>query len=273
MVKSDIYGALLLQSFKGEMAVIEKQYGKVNLKIFDTRTEMGRVAAEEAAACMRDLLEQNAEINCIFAAAPSQSEFLEALCRQPDIAWNRVNAYHMDEYVGLPLGHEKSFNYFLGEAIFNRVPFKSVHLINGSRPAAEEAARYGGLLKNAPTHIVFMGIGENGHVAFNDPPVADFHDKETVKRVMLDPVCRRQQVHDKCFAKLEDVPKYALTVTVPRLMESWHIFCMVPSAQKHAATVAALTGPISTACPASILRCTDNVTMYIDRDCAGELAE
>ena len=255
------------------MLMIRKQYGKVDLKIFDTRSEMGHVAACEAAKCMRELLAREAEINCIFAAAPSQSEFLTELCLQPDVDWTRVNAYHMDEYVGLPLGHPKSFNRFLSESIFSRLPFKSVHLIDGSRPAEEEIACYGALLNAAPTHITFMGIGENGHIAFNDPPVADFEDKLPIKKVRLDPVCRRQQVHDKCFDTLADVPEYALTVTVPRLVSSEYIFCVVPSASKHAAVEAALTGPISTACPASILRCTDNVRMYIDQECAGGLAK
>lgn len=252
--------------------MIEKQYDKVDLKIFDTRAEMGRVAAEEAAECMRKLLAEEEEINCIFAAAPSQSEFLEALCQQPGIDWSRVNGYHMDEYVGLPLGHPKSFNHFLSEAVFSKVPFKSVHLIDGSRPVDEVVADYGAQLDAAPTHITFMGIGENGHIAFNDPPVADFEDKVPIKKVQLDLVCRQQQVHDKCFDTLDEVPEYALTVTVPRLASSKYIFCMVPSAAKHNATVAALTGPISTACPASILRRTDNVRMYIDKDCAGDLA-
>lgn len=253
--------------------MIEKQYDKVDLKIFDTRAEMGRTAAEEAAVCLRMLLEEEPEINCIFAAAPSQSEFLEALCQQPDIDWSRVNAYHMDEYVGLPLGHEKSFNHFLCTSIFDKLPFKSVNLIDGSQPVEEEIAHYGQLLRSAPTHVTFMGIGENGHIAFNDPPVADFEDKEVIKKVKLDLVCRQQQVHDKCFDTLDEVPEYALTVTVPRLMSSRYIFCIVPSDKKHAATVAALTGPVSTACPASILRRTDNVRMYIDKACAGELAD
>lgn len=184
-----------------------------------------------------------------------------------------MNGYHMDEYVGLSLGHEKSFNHFLSESIFNKVPFKSANLIDGSRPVEEETARYGQLLRNAPTHVTFMGIGENGHIAFNDPPVADFEDKEVIKKVKLDLVCRQQQVHDKCFDTLDEVPEYALTVTVPRLMASQYIFCIVPSDKKHDATVAALTGPVSTACPASILRRTDNVRMYIDKACAGNLAK
>lgn len=252
--------------------MIEKRYDKIQLKIFPDRLQMGASAACDAAERMRALLQEEEEINCIFAAAPSQTEFLAELCRQPNIDWKRVNAYHMDEYVGLPFGHEKSFGSFLSRAIFDKVPFKSVNLINGSLPPDEEAERYAEILCKAPTHITFMGIGENGHVAFNDPPVADFHDPRVVKTVALDPVCRMQQVHDGCFESLQQVPKYALTVTIPRLVASRYIFCIVPTAQKHRAVFETLTGPVCTDCPASILRHTDHVQMYIDSDCAGSLA-
>lgn len=250
--------------------MIERNYDKINLKIYDTRAEMGADGAREAAECIRMLLEKKEEINCIFAAAPSQNEFLASLLEQ-DIEWNRINAYHMDEYVGFEVGHPNSFNNFLCNAIFNKVPFKSVNLINGANDADEEVKRYGTLLDAAPTHITFMGIGENGHIAFNDPPVADFNDKMPIKKVKLDDICRNQQVHDGCFPTLADVPEYALTVTVPRLASSEYIFCIVPAATKHNATKATLTGPISEACPASILRRTDNVRMYIDMACAGDL--
>lgn len=252
--------------------MIQKKYDKIDLKIYDTRVEMGAAAAEEAAACIRQLLEKHEEINCIFAAAPSQKEFLASLVEQ-DIEWNRINAYHMDEYVGFRIGHPNSFNHFLCNAIFNKVPFKSVNLINGANDADAEVKRYGDMLDAAPTHVTFMGIGENGHIAFNDPPVADFHDSMPIKKVMLDDVCRNQQVHDGCFPTLDDVPEYALSVTVPRLASSEHIFCIVPAATKHNATKETLTGPVSEACPATILRRTDNVHMYIDMDCAGDLAE
>lgn len=250
--------------------MIQKQYDKIDLKIYETREEMGQDAAKEAAECIRRLLETKEEINCIFAAAPSQNEFLHALLEQ-NVEWDRINAYHMDEYVGFEIGHPNSFNRFLCDAIFDKVPFKSVNLINGANDADAEAARYGKMLDEAPTHITFMGIGENGHIAFNDPPVADFNDTVPIKKVELDEICRNQQVHDGCFPTLEDVPRYALSVTVPRLAASEYIFCIVPSATKRNATKATLTGPISEECPASILRRTDNVRMYIDRDCAGDL--
>lgn len=250
--------------------MIERNYDKIRLQIHPTRAEMGAAAAQDAAECIRTLLKTHDEINCIFAAAPSQNEFLAALLGQ-DIEWGRINAYHMDEYVGFALGHPKSFNHFLSESIFDKAPFRSVNLINGANDPDEEVKRYGALLDAAPTHITFMGIGENGHIAFNDPPVADFHDPVPIKKVRLDEVCRNQQVHDGCFASLDEVPRYALSVTVPRLAASEHIFCIVPAVSKHNATVAALNGPVSEACPASILRRTDNVCMYIDEACAGDL--
>lgn len=251
--------------------MIERTYDKVRLQIHPTRAQMGEAAARDAAECIRTLLKTHDEINCIFAAAPSQNEFLAALLKQ-QVEWERINAYHMDEYVGFALGHPKSFNHFLSEAIFDKAPFRSVNLINGANDPDEEVKRYGALLDAAPTHITFMGIGENGHIAFNDPPVADFSDPVPIKKVQLDEVCRNQQVHDGCFASLDEVPRCALSVTVPRLAASEHIFCIVPAATKHNATVAALTGPVSEACPASILRRTDNVRMYIDEACAGNLA-
>ena len=251
--------------------MIQRQYDKVNLKIYDNRSEMGAGAAVDAAECIRKLLKENDEINVIFAAAPSQNDFLAALVADKSIEWNRINAYHMDEYVGFGLGHPNSFNHFLSNAIFDKVPFKSVHMINGGNDPDEEVKRYGALLDAAPTHITFMGIGENGHIAFNDPPVADFNDQVPIKKVQLDEKCRQQQVNDGCFPTFDDVPKYALTVTVPRLASSQYLFCIVPTVNKHDATKAALTGPISEACPASILRRTDNVHMYIDKDCAGDL--
>lgn len=250
---------------------IEKVFDKVDLYISDDRKEMGKVAADHAEATIKALLEEKEEINCIFAAAPSQNDFLADLITR-DIDWKRINAYHMDEYVGFGLGHKDSFNHFLTSHIFGKVPFKSVNLINGANEKEAEALRYSALLDAIDVDITFMGIGENGHIAFNDPAVADFHDVKTVKVVELDSVCRQQQVNDKCFPTIEDVPEHALTVTIPKLTSSKYIFCIVPTEKKHAATKAALTGPVSEVCPASILRNTDNVRMYIDKDCAGDIA-
>lgn len=248
--------------------MIVKKYDNIDLMIFPTRKEMGIKAADDAQICIKELLKTKAEINCVFAAAPSQNDFLSELVKR-DIEWNKINAYHMDEYVGFDIGHKNSFNYFLSNAIFSKVPFKSVNLIDGSKK--DEDQRYASLLDNINIDITFMGIGENGHIAFNDPWVADFKDKKSVKVVKLDETCRMQQVHDGCFPSLDDVPKEALTVTIPKLFSSNHIFCIVPTEKKHDATVRALTGEISEACPASILRLHNDAKMYIDKDCAGNL--
>ena len=189
------------------------------------------------------------------------------MTKEEGIDWSRVNGYHMDEYVGFHIGHPNSFNGFLTNAVFSRVPFKSVHLIDGANDCGKEAERYSGLLDAVSVDIVFMGIGENGHIAFNDPAVADFHDPKTVKVVELDDVCRQQQVNDGCFPAFEDVPERALTVTIPKLVSAKEIFCIVPTEKKRCAVKAALTGAVSEACPASILRTVGSVHMYIDRDC------
>jgi len=250
--------------------ITQKKYGTIQLQIFETREEMGQVAAQEAAQILRGLLEEKEFVNCIFAAAPSQNEFLAALKRQ-DIPWNRINAFHMDEYIGLPQGSPQSFTGFLKRAIFDHVSFRSVNLLNGMADPHEECIRYAKLLEAAPPDVVFMGIGENGHIAFNDPPVADFYDPYKVKVVQLDPACRMQQVHDECFASIDEVPKEALTLTIPTLLSAKHLFCIVPGERKAAATAAALTGEISEKCPASILRTHKGCRMYIDKACAKEL--
>ena len=212
---------------------------------------------DEAAAAIRGVLAQKEERNMIFAAAPSQNEMLAALAAQPGIEWNRVNAFHMDEYIGLAPDAPQGFANFLRAAIFTKVPFRSVNCLDGtaaSRDPAAECARYSQLLRRFPVDITCMGIGENGHIAFNDPPVADFDDPALVKPVALDEICRNQQVHDGCFATLDDVPTHALTLTVPALMHAAQVFCVAPAATKARAVRDTLLGDIRTACPASILR-------------------
>lgn len=250
----------------------ERKYGEVVLRVYGTRSEMGKAAAAEAGIVMRRMLSEKDEISCIFAAAPSQNEFLASLIEEDGIDWTRVNAYHMDEYVGLGLEDEPAFSHFLTEAIFSKVPFKSINLINGKAESAEaEAERYSGLLNAIDVDITFMGIGENGHIAFNDPAFADFNDSKTVKIVELDDVCRMQQVHDGCFPSFDDVPKKAMTVTIPKLVSARKIFCIVPTDKKAEAVRNALTGPVATSCPASILRTVPGVSMYIDAAAAALL--
>lgn len=240
---------------------------KMDVKIFKTRDEMGKAAALDIKNCIAALLKEKAEINMIFAAAPSQNDVLHYLKTDKDIEWNRINAYHMDEYIGLDSNAPQCFSNFLRDAIFNHVPFKSVNLIDAGATSSEaECARYGKLLSENPADIVVMGIGENGHIAFNDPHVADFNDPEAVKPVKLDEMCRNQQVNDGCFKKLSDVPEYALTLTIPTLMAAEYHFCIVPAPTKANAVKRTIEGEISEECPATILRTKENSILYCDAD-------
>ena len=255
------------------MSLIRKfQTDRLLVKIYGDRQNMGRAAADDIAVRLRELLRDKKEVNVIFAAAPSQNETLEALSAEPNIEWERVNAFHMDEYVGLAANAPQGFGNFLREHIFSKLPFHSVHYLNGSSSdIAEECRRYGGLLDRYPADVVCLGIGENGHIAFNDPAVADFHDPSSVKEVALDSVCRTQQVHDGCFQSLSDVPTHALTLTVPALMRGGSLFCVVPASTKAEAVRHMLTEKISENCPAGILRTHACASLYLDKDSAGLL--
>ena len=246
----------------------------LEIRIHETRDEMGKDAASGIAACIRTLLAEKTEVNLVFAAAPSQNEVLAALVADKTIPWERVNAFHMDEYVGLPVGAPQTFGSFLREHIFAHVPVRSVHYINAAAEDADaECLRYAELLRAYPTDVVVMGIGENGHVAFNDPPVADFCDPKAVKTVELDPICRNQQVHDGCFKTLSDVPTTAITLTVPSLTAGKHLFCIVPAKTKAEAVRATLLGEISEVCPASVLRRHPSAVLYLDGDSSALLPE
>ena len=250
------------------------QKDALRVQVYQTRAAMGAAAAADGAALLKKLLMQKETVRCVFAAAPSQNEFLQGLCAAPGIEWGRVTAFHMDEYIGLAADAPQGFGNFLKERIFGRLPFGAVHYLNGGEQDPEaECARYAALLAAAPIDLVFMGIGENGHIAFNDPPVADFADPRAVKRVALDEICRSQQVHDGCFAALCEVPTHALTLTVPTLAGAEHQLCIVPASTKARAVRDALEGPISTACPASILRACAGAALYLDADSAALLTE
>ena len=239
----------------------------LTVHIYETRTEMGEAAAKDIKACILSLLKAKETINMIFAAAPSQNEVLASLATDSEIPWNRVNAFHMDEYIGLSADAPQGFGNFLREHLFGLADFKSVNYIDISAgDAQKECVRYEELLKRYPTDIVIMGIGENGHIAFNDPPVADFNDKKAVKPVELDDVCRNQQVNDGCFAKLDDVPKTAITLTVPTLFAGEHLFCIVPAKTKAKAVRATLCDDIHEKCPATILRRHKSAILYLDSD-------
>jgi glucosamine-6-phosphate deaminase len=227
---------------------------------------MGRAAAADVGAALRDRLARQSMVRMIFAAAPSQAEMLDGLARERDIDWRRVSAFHMDEYLGLPADAPQRFGAWLTHHLFSRVAFGAVHLIGQEPDPNREAARYAALLSDAPIDIICLGIGVNGHLAFNDPPVADLYDTKQVKIVELDAVCRQQQVDDGCFPSLSDVPTHAITLTIPRLLDADQLFCVVPGSAKRAAVERSLYGPIGTACPASALRTHPRCALYLDQD-------
>jgi len=247
------------------------QKDKLKVQIYPARLDMGIAAAKETTAVIRDLLAVKPEVNMIFAAAPSQNEFLEALCAEKNIDWQRINAFHMDEYVGLPEDAPQRFGNFLKARIFDKMPFRTVNYLDGNRQPEEECKRYTELLQQHPTDVVCMGIGENGHIAFNDPHVAHFDDPALVKVVDLDEICRRQQVNDGCFATLDRVPTHALTLTVPALMNGKFLFCMVPAKTKAWAVYHTINDPVSEKIPATCLRNHNNAVLYVDTDSAGML--
>lgn len=249
----------MLKSLKADHLVVN---------IYENRTEMGKAAAADISAAIQAVLAQKEVCNMIFAAAPSQNEVLAAVAADPAIDFSRIHAFHMDEYVGLPADAPQGFGNFLRRALFEKAPFGKVDYIDGNADVDAECARYSALLRDNPVDIVVLGIGENGHVAFNDPPVADFNDPVLVKKVELDPVCRQQQVNDGCFASLDLVPTHALTLTVPALMAGKALFCVVPAPTKANAVSATVHGEIGEHCPATAMRRHPNCTLYLEPDSA-----
>ena len=251
---------------------MEFKAGKLKVKIYNTREEMGKASGEAIGKKVKELLDKKGEVNIIFAAAPSQNETLATLVNAEGIDWSKVNAFHMDEYIGLPNDAPQAFGNFLRERIFDKLPFKSVNYIYTENEKPEEnCSRYSRLIKENPIDIVCLGIGENGHIAFNDPWVADFNDSEVIKKVELDEVCRQQQVNDGCFKKLEDVPKYALTLTIPTLFNADYLFCTVPAKTKSDAVYKTINNEINEEVPATIMRKHDNAIMYCDIDSGSKL--
>lgn len=244
---------------------------RLTVDVYPSRLELGFAAGQEIADCLRQLLSEKDEVNIMFAAAPSQAETLQTLREQRDIDWTRVNAFHMDEYLGLPDDNPASFRHFLQQALFSQLPFKAVHLLNGDAAIPTvEAKRYEVLLRQSGLDICVLGVGENGHIAFNDPPAADLNDSQYVRIVRLADRCRRQQVHDGCFTTLEQVPRWALSVTVPGLIRAQTMFCVVPSQSKAHAVRQMLCQPVSSLCPASVLRNHPHAKLYLDPDSAKE---
>jgi glucosamine-6-phosphate deaminase len=246
-------------------------FDRLQVWVHPDRAAAGAAAAREAAETINAAISRQGAARIVLACAPSQDEMLAALATAP-VDWPRVTVFHMDEYVGLEAGHPASFRRYLHEHFLSRVRPMAFHGICGeAADAAAECQRYATLLAEAPLDLVCLGIGENGHLAFNDPPVADFADPERVKVVTLDEACRRQQVNDGCFGSLADVPRRALTLTIPLLMGARRLVVTVPGLRKAAAVRAALHGPISTACPASVSRTHLAAVLHLDQAAASTL--
>jgi glucosamine-6-phosphate deaminase len=246
----------------------------LHIEISESRQLMGQAAATAVAEKIRELQKNQPEINIIFASAPSQNEFLSALLEEKDLSWEKVNAFHMDEYVNLPGDAPQSFGHFLKVRLFDLIPLKSANYLDGNAADIEaECERYADLLTQFPTDIVCLGIGENCHLAFNDPHVAFFTDPLIVKQVELDQPCRQQQVNDACFDTLDEVPTNALTITIPALFKSKFAFCIVPGEKKAEAIRHTLEDDIQELYPSTILRTHPNATLFIDKASAGRLSE
>jgi glucosamine-6-phosphate deaminase len=245
--------------------------GGLSVHIAESRLATANEAASGIADEIRTSLRQQPGVRMVFAAAPSQAEMLAALRRENNIDWTRVTAFHMDEYLGLSPEAPQRFGNWLRQAIFDHLPFAVVHLMEPGDKPAQSADAYAAKLNEAPIDIVCCGIGVNGHLAFNDPP-ADFDDRLTVKIVNLDLQCRQQQVDDRCFASIDEVPTQALTITIPALLAAQAIFCTVPGLSKRDAVRRALLGPIDPMCPASSLRGHRDCAFYLDSDSASTLA-
>ncbi len=253
------------------MLIKKETVEKLPVHIYDTRAGMGAAAALDAGARIKAIIAEKGEANLVFAAAPSQNELLEGLLQQ-DIDWSKVRAFHQDEYVGIAPDAPAGFGNFLRRAIFDKVNFKQIHYLYCKAEEAEaKCEAYSQLLKQYPIDLIFLGFGENGHMAFNDPPVADFNDPKMVKIVELDAICRQQQVNDGCFPTFDDVPTHAMTLTMSMILSVPQAVCVVPTDRKANAVRDALRGPVTTRCPASALRSHPNAALYLDKDSASKL--
>ncbi|MFD2115385.1 glucosamine-6-phosphate deaminase [Paenibacillus yanchengensis] len=244
-----------------------KQVVRDRLKchVYETRDEMGKQAALIAAQQLKAVLAKQEEARVIFACAPSQNETLHYLTMEEGIDWSRVVGFHMDEYIGLSLNSDQWFNIYLQKHLLQKVQLKQFHFIDGTVDPETMIENYTKLLGEKPIDLVCLGIGENGHIAFNDPPVADFDDPHLIKKVALDPFSRQQQVNDGCFATLDEVPTHALSLTIPALMRAKRMVCSVPGPTKAMAVRHTLFDPITVACPATVMRRHEQAYLFVDK--------
>ncbi len=247
----------------------------MQITVKESKSEMGKVAAADGAQHIRRAIAGRGQANIIVATGASQFEMLEALVEEPDIAWHEVTGFHLDEYVGLPIAHGASFRLYLWQRFVSKLPqpLAAFHYVEADAPtgAQTECQRLGQLIKHAGViDVAFIGIGENAHLAFNDPP-ADFETDEPYLVVTLDEACRKQQMGEGWFSTMNDVPRQAISMSIKQIMKSKHIVCTVPDARKADAVKNALQGPVTNAAPASMLQKHASVALYLDTPAASKL--
>ncbi|MCC7476089.1 MAG: glucosamine-6-phosphate deaminase [Pirellulales bacterium] len=244
----------------------------MNIEIMADKASMGKLAAGKGASAIREALAERGEANIIVATGASQFEMLSALVAEPNIAWNRVTGFHLDEYVGLPLSHPASFRGYLWQRFVSQLPLplRAFHFLDGEGDAEAECRRVGEILRHHPIDVAFVGIGENGHLAFNDPP-ADFETETPYLVVQLDEACRRQQLGEGWFPTFADVPKQAISMSVKQIMKSRNVVCTVPDERKAEAVKNTIEGPVTNLVPASILQRHERCSMYLDKPAASKL--
>ncbi len=247
---------------------VSTKIGNMAVKVFESNAELGRAAAADFAQIVKQAVAERGKAAVILATGNSQLSYLSALRDQPEIPWNRISVFHMDEYLGMSEEHPASFRRFLRDKVGDVFHPHALYGIRGDAPDIErELARYTALLEENSPALCVLGIGENGHLAFNDPP-ADFHTSKTIHVVNLDEQCRRQQVGEGHFTSIDHVPRQALSLTIPALLKPAHVMAIVPETRKARAVKAALEGPVTEHCPASILRTQAHVTLYLDHESA-----
>lgn len=242
----------------------------MRIEIFPDKFALGRAAARRAAALIRQAIDARGRARILAATGNSQLQFLDALTREPDVNWSEVEMFHLDEYVGLSADHPASFRKYLFERFIAKTRLGRYHLLDAERDAERTVRDEGAALAAAPVDVAFAGIGENGHLAFNDPP-ADFQTEQPYLIVRLDEACRRQQVGEGWFPTLADVPERAISISIRQLMKADEIVCVVPEARKADAVKRCLEGPVTPLAPASILQTHPRATVFLDRDSAGRL--
>jgi glucosamine-6-phosphate deaminase len=253
-------------------AVKTLQIDSLPVRIYQTQTDLARDVARIAHEHLTDVLARRGSAAAILATGNSQIKFLEELISLGSIDWSRITLFHMDEYLGIDANHTASFRRYMRERVEQRIKPRVFNYIEGDAALPlDECARYEGLLEAQPIDLCCLGIGENGHLAFNDPPVADFDDSYKVKLVQLDRACREQQVNEGHFPNLEAVPPYAFTLTIPALCSAEKMLCIAPEKRKAKAVFDTLRGPVSTTCPASFLRKQAHATLFLDADSASLL--